>query len=69
MIAYGSNFMLTAVDGITWAKRRRRAAYPASKARREVNACGGYAGTTGALVAATGTLQPQGLTTYQYGAS
>ena len=58
----------TILDGITRAKRRR-AAFPASRARREVNACSGYAGTTGALVAATGTLQPQGLTTYQYGAS
>jgi hypothetical protein len=31
-----------------------------------VNACGGYAGSTGALVAATGTLQ-QVVTTSQYG--
>ena len=32
-----------------------------------MNACGGYAGTTGALVAATGTLQQQVVTTSQYG--
>ena len=32
-----------------------------------MNACGGYAGSTGALVAATGTLQLQVVTTSQYG--
>jgi hypothetical protein len=32
-----------------------------------VNACGGHAGSTGALVAATGTLQQQVVTTSQYG--